>query len=86
MTVETAEMLRVIGRLLLAGLFVAGGIRHFFILPVLTQVLSTRGVPAPRFVLVCPSSSLSLGCFYLGRGWCQCPWPRTSRSSHPLCC
>ena len=52
MPVETAEVLRVIGRLFLGGLFVAGGIRHFFILPVLTQVMSTRGVPAPRFVLV----------------------------------
>jgi len=52
MAVETAEVLRVIGRLFLGGLFVAGGIRHFFILPVLTQVMSTRGVPAPRFVLV----------------------------------
>ena len=52
MTLETADVLRVVGRLFLGGLFVAGGIRHFFILPVLTQIMSARGVPAPRFVLV----------------------------------
>jgi putative oxidoreductase len=52
MSTEVAEVLRVIGRLFLGGLFVAGGIRHFFILPVLTQVMSARGVPSPRLVLV----------------------------------
>jgi len=55
MTVETAEVLRVVGRLFLGGLFVAGGIRHFFILTVLTQVMAVRGVPAPRLVLVAGS-------------------------------
>lgn len=55
MTVETAEVLRLVGRLCLGGLFVAGGIRHFFILPVLTQAMSTRGVPASRLVLVAGS-------------------------------
>ena len=52
MSTEAAEVVRVIGRLFLGGLFVAGGIRHFFILPVLTQVMSARGVPSPRLVLV----------------------------------
>lgn len=55
MTLETTEVPRVIGRLLLGGLFVAGGIRHFFILPVLTQIMSARGVRAPRLVLVAGS-------------------------------
>jgi putative oxidoreductase len=63
MSVETAEVLRVIGRLLLGGLFVAGGIRDFFILPVLTQVMSTRGVPARALCSSSGPSSLSLGCF-----------------------
>ena len=52
MSTESADLLRVIGRLFLGGLFVAGGIRHFFILPLLTQIMSARGVPAPRLVLV----------------------------------
>jgi putative oxidoreductase len=52
MTLETAEALHLAGRALLGGLFVAGGIRHFFILPVLTQIMAGRGLPAPRLALV----------------------------------
>ena len=40
------------GRALLGGLFVVGGIRHFFIVPILTQAIAARGVPAPKLVLL----------------------------------
>jgi len=33
MQIQPQEILWVVGRLLLGGLFVAGGIRHFFIIP-----------------------------------------------------
>jgi putative oxidoreductase len=45
-------LLLVIGRLLLGGFFVAAGIQHFFIVPVVSQAMTQRGVPAPRFVLL----------------------------------
>jgi putative oxidoreductase len=46
------EALVVAGRLLIGGLFVVAGIRHFFMMPLLTGVLAARGVPAPRAALV----------------------------------
>jgi putative oxidoreductase len=50
------ELLLVAGRILLGGLFVVGGIRHFFILPMVSQAMAQRGVPAPRLVLVSGST------------------------------
>src|SRR5688572_11040566 len=49
---EAQEILWVAGRLLLGGLFVVAGVRHFFILPPVTQAIAARGVPAARFVLL----------------------------------
>jgi len=49
------QILWILGRLLLGGLFVVGGVRHFFILPAIAQVMAARGVPAPRLVLVAGS-------------------------------
>src|SRR5687767_15411221 len=40
------------GRLLLGGLFVYGGIRHFFILGPVSDAIKARGVPLPRLVLI----------------------------------
>lgn len=45
----------VLGRFLLGGLFVLGGIKHFFALDPITGALRARGVPAPRFVLIAGS-------------------------------
>jgi len=53
---ETATLLLVLGRALLGGLFVAGGIRHFFILPAVTAAIAARGIPAPRLVLLAGSA------------------------------
>jgi putative oxidoreductase len=46
------EMLWFLGRLLLGGLFVVAGIRHFFIFGAVQQAIATRGVPFARLVLV----------------------------------
>lgn len=48
---ELSGLFLVVGRLLLGGLFVVGGVRHFFIAPQLVQAMTARGVPAPRLVL-----------------------------------
>jgi putative oxidoreductase len=41
-----------LGRLLLGGLFMYGGIRHFFIFGGMSQAIAARGVPFPKFVLL----------------------------------
>jgi putative oxidoreductase len=52
---DYTEALRVVGRLLLGGLFVVGGIHHFFILPGITSALVARGVPMARVALIAAS-------------------------------
>jgi len=47
-----AETLLIVGRVLLGGLFVVGGLRHFFILPIITDAMRQQGVPWPRLVLL----------------------------------
>jgi putative oxidoreductase len=49
---EAQAILWFAGRLLLGGLFVVAGVRHFFILPPVTQAIAARGVPAARLVLL----------------------------------
>jgi putative oxidoreductase len=56
MRFEISQMLLVVGRLLLGGLFVFGGVRHLFIIPAVTQAIAARGVPAPRLVLLVGSA------------------------------
>jgi putative oxidoreductase len=48
----SADLLYIFGRFLLGGLFVVGGIEHFFILPLLTGIMAARGVPAARAMLI----------------------------------
>jgi putative oxidoreductase len=52
MDIQPRELLLLIGRLLLGGIFVFAGIRHLFILPLVSQAIAHRGVPAPWLVLV----------------------------------
>jgi putative oxidoreductase len=52
---EGAAVLLVLGRVLLGGLFLFAGIRHFFLLEPLTGLLASRGVPAPRLALIAGS-------------------------------
>ena len=40
-----------LGRLLLGGLFIVAGIRHFFVFGGVAQAIAGRGVPLPRLVL-----------------------------------
>lgn len=56
MNLETSQSLLVLGRFLLGGLFVYGGVRHLFIVPAVTQAIAARGVPAPRLVLLAGSA------------------------------
>jgi putative oxidoreductase len=50
------EALWLLGRLLLGGLFVVAGIRHFFIFGAVQQAIAARGVPFARLVLVAGST------------------------------
>ena len=52
MSIDVAPLLLALGRLLLGGLFVVGGLHHFFIIPQLTDAIAARGVPFPRIVLI----------------------------------
>lgn len=49
---DIAETLLVVGRLLLGGTFVYGGVHHFFTLRPLAEVMGARGVPMPMAVLI----------------------------------
>ncbi len=50
-----AHALFALGSLLLGGLFVLAGVRHMFLIPVLTKAIAARGVPLPRLVLLAGS-------------------------------
>jgi putative oxidoreductase len=52
---DYSQILLIVGRVLLGGLFVFGGAHHFFTLPVLVSAMKARGVPAARLVLVAGS-------------------------------
>jgi len=45
-------MMIVLGRLLLGGLYVAGGIHHFFVIVPLTDAIEARGIPFAKWVLL----------------------------------
>lgn len=49
---DSTQVMLIVGRVLLGGLFVGGGGHHFFSLPALTDAMKTRGVPAARLVLI----------------------------------
>jgi putative oxidoreductase len=50
MDLDLSEILFLIGRTMLGGLFVFAGIRHFTILDKGTAAVAARGVPYPRLV------------------------------------
>ncbi|MBX5164062.1 MULTISPECIES: DoxX family protein [unclassified Rhizobium] len=47
-----ALMMIVLGRLLLGGIYVAGGIHHFFVIVPLSDAIEARGVPLAKSVLL----------------------------------
>ncbi|MBY3238804.1 DoxX family protein [Rhizobium laguerreae] len=48
----SAFVMLALGRLLLGGLYVAGGVHHFFVIVPLTDAIEARGVPFAKGVLV----------------------------------
>jgi putative oxidoreductase len=55
-SIQIAGALLILGRILLGGLFVVAGIRHFFLLPVLSEVMAKRGVPAAKWAVIAVSA------------------------------
>jgi putative oxidoreductase len=51
-----ADILLILGRILLGGLFVFGGIKHLFMIPILTDIMGKRGVPFPKLTLIAGST------------------------------
>lgn len=51
MSDQVLQLFWPLGRLLLGGLFVVGGIHHFFIFSGLAQAMGALGVPLPRLAL-----------------------------------
>ncbi|HWT60701.1 MAG TPA: DoxX family protein [Rhizobium sp.] len=47
-----ALMMIALGRLLLGGLYVAGGIHHFFVIVPLTDAIEARGIPFAKWALL----------------------------------
>ena len=52
---DLPEILVVTGRVLLGGLFVAGGVRHAFVYPGVLQQMKARGVPSAGSLLLAGS-------------------------------
>ena len=48
----SADLIVLVGRVLLGGMFAVAGLRHLMIVPVLTTAVAARGVPFPRTVLL----------------------------------
>jgi putative oxidoreductase len=70
MTVEISATLLVLGRVLLGGLFVYGGLHHFFIMPPLVAMIGARGVPFPRLVLIAGSIfQVTAGALFIAGIW-----------------
>ena len=53
---ETPDILIVVGRILLGGLFVAGGIKHFMSIPTYAEIMGAKGVSYPKEVLLIGSA------------------------------
>jgi len=49
---QIAEVMLIVGRVLIGGVFIYGGIEHFLALKPLTGMMRQRGVPLPLTVLV----------------------------------
>ena len=64
MDIET--VLLVIGRVMLASLFVAAGIKHCFVAKDIVPMIAARGIPYPKLVLASArsSSSSSASCWH----------------------
>ncbi len=52
MDATLADIALVVGRLLLGGIFVLGGIEHYFVARPVLAIMGKRGVPMPLAVLI----------------------------------
>ena len=52
MSTELQAFTWIAGRILLGGLFVVGGVHHFFTLEPLSHAIAARRVPSPKAVLI----------------------------------
>lgn len=48
----SADLIVLVGRILLGGMFAVAGLRHVMIVPVLTMAVQARGLPFPRAVVL----------------------------------
>ncbi|MEB3045188.1 DoxX family protein [Rhizobium mulingense] len=48
---DLAFLILIIGRLLLGGLFVAGGVHHFFVVVPISDAIEARGIPFAKWAL-----------------------------------
>lgn len=46
------DLIVLVGRILLGGMFVVAGLRHLMIVPVLTTAVQARGLPLPRAIVL----------------------------------
>ena len=66
---ELISSLAVLGRILLGGLFVVGGITHFFALSPITEVVRAKGIPLPGPSLIAASLFQIVAGLSLVLGW-----------------
>ena len=64
MSSDLSVALAAVGQLLLGGLFVVAGLRHFSMVPTVTAMIAARGVPVPHLAF------LSGTLFQLAAGAC----------------
>ena len=48
----SADLVVLVGRILLGGIFVIAGLRHLMIVPILTGAVAARGLPFPRALVL----------------------------------
>ena len=48
----SADLVVLVGRILLGGIFVIAGLRHLMIVPILTGAVGARGLPFPRALVL----------------------------------
>jgi len=73
LALELSEPVAVLGRALLGGLFVFGGVRHFFLLDKLAPLIAQRGLPVPMLLLLAGSSFQAILGLLLLLGWWVTP-------------
>jgi putative oxidoreductase len=66
----SADLIVLVGRMLLGGIFVIAGLRHLMIVPVLTLAVAARGVPFPRATLLAGTGFQIVAGLALALGLC----------------